>query len=163
MKKILLDLDVGIDDSAALAYAVASPDIDLVGISATYGNVHVGQSVANARFLLDLLGALDVPVEAGISHPLGEGRYSPSDAARRIHGADGVGNIGEKYGVPTPSKDQLDAVGPGVELILDAARRYGRDLTIVPAGPLTNIPRRPRPTSSPTPLRARRFSRAAFP
>lgn len=95
MKKILLDLDVGIDDSAALAYAVASPDIDLVGISATYGNVHVGQSVANARFLLDLLGALDVPVEAGISHPLGEGRYSPSDAARRIHGADGVGNIGE--------------------------------------------------------------------
>lgn len=139
MKKILLDLDVGIDDSAALAYAVASPDIDLVGISATYGNVHVGQSVANARFLLDLLGALDVPVEAGISHPLGEGQYSPSDAARRIHGADGVGNIGEKYGVPTLSKDQLDAVGPGVELILDAARRYGRDLTIVPAGPLTNI------------------------
>lgn len=139
MKKVLLDLDVGIDDSAALAYAVTSPDIDLVGISATYGNVHVGQSVCNARFLLDLLGARNVPVEAGLSHPLGADKFLRSDAVVRIHGADGVGNIGEKYGVPVPDKDNLDASGRGVDFILDAARRYGRDLTIVPAGPLTNI------------------------
>ncbi len=139
MKKILLDMDVGIDDSVALAYAVASPNIELVGLSATFGNVHVGQSVANARFLLDLLGEKDVPVEAGLSHPLGAKKYCRSKDVVRIHGADGVGNIGEKYGVPVPDKDLLDADGHGVDLILDAARRYGSDLTLVPTGPLTNV------------------------
>lgn len=139
MKKILLDMDVGIDDSVALAYAIVNPDIDLVGVTATFGNVHVGQSVCNARFLLDLLGARDVPVEAGLSHPLGADKFLRSDDVVRIHGADGVGNIGEKYGVPTPGKDQLDAPGTGVDLILEAARRYGKNLTLVPTGPLTNI------------------------
>ena len=139
MKKILLDMDVGIDDSGALAYATVNPDIDLVGVTATFGNVHVGQSVCNARFLLDLLGARDVPVEAGLSHPLGADKFLRSDDVVRIHGADGVGNIGEKYGVPTPGKDQLDAPGTGVDLILEAARRYGKNLTLVPTGPLTNI------------------------
>jgi purine nucleosidase len=139
MKKILLDMDVGIDDSIALAYAVASPNIELVGLSATFGNVHVGQSVCNARFLLDLLGAHDVPVEVGLPCPLGAERFCRSDDAARIHGTDGVGNVGEAYGVPVPSQDQLDAVGRGVDLILDAARRFGRELTLVPTGPLTNV------------------------
>ncbi len=139
MKKILLDMDVGIDDSVALAYAIASPDIDLVGLSATFGNVHVGQSVCNARFLLDLRGAQSGPVEAGLAHPRGAEKFLRSDDVVRIHGADGVGNVGEKYGVPVPDADQLDTSGRGVDLILEAARRYGRDLTLVPTGPLTNV------------------------
>lgn len=139
MKKILLDMDVGIDDSVALAYAIASPDIELVGLSATFGNVHVGQSVCNARFLLDLLGARDVQVQAGLACPLDTERFYRSEDVVRIHGADGVGNIGEKYGVPVPASNQLDAAGSGVDLILDAARRYGSDLTLVPTGPLTNV------------------------
>ena len=39
-KKLILDLDTGIDDALAIAYALGSADeIDLIGITATYGNV----------------------------------------------------------------------------------------------------------------------------
>ena len=48
MKKLVLDLDVGIDDTLAVAYALASPEVELVGITTTYGNVTTEQSTANA-------------------------------------------------------------------------------------------------------------------
>ncbi|MHC3440357.1 nucleoside hydrolase, partial [Pediococcus pentosaceus] len=38
-KKMILDLDTGIDDAMAIAYALAAPDVDLIGIVSTYGNV----------------------------------------------------------------------------------------------------------------------------
>ena len=37
-KKMILDLDTGVDDALALAYAVADPEVDLIGIVASYGN-----------------------------------------------------------------------------------------------------------------------------
>ena len=41
-KKLILDLDTGIDDALAIAYALGSAgDADLIGITATYGNVAV--------------------------------------------------------------------------------------------------------------------------
>lgn len=39
--KAILDLDTGIDDALALAYAIAHPDLDLIGVTCTYGNVTV--------------------------------------------------------------------------------------------------------------------------
>jgi len=39
MKKIILDLDTGIDDALAIAYVLGSPDAELIGITGTYGNV----------------------------------------------------------------------------------------------------------------------------
>ena len=38
-KKIILDLDTGIDDALAIAYALGSPEVELIGILASYGNV----------------------------------------------------------------------------------------------------------------------------
>ena len=38
--KLILDLDTGIDDAMALAYAVGSPDLELIGVTGTYGNVY---------------------------------------------------------------------------------------------------------------------------
>ncbi|MEI3523714.1 MAG: nucleoside hydrolase [Anaerotignum sp.] len=40
--KLILDLDTGIDDAMALAYAVGSPDLELIGVTGTYGNVYTG-------------------------------------------------------------------------------------------------------------------------
>ena len=51
-KKIILDLDTGIDDALAIAYALGSPELDLIGITATYGNVTVGRSVRNSLAVL---------------------------------------------------------------------------------------------------------------
>ena len=48
-KKLILDLDMGVDDAMALAYAIASPEVELVGITTCFGNVRVEQSAHNWR------------------------------------------------------------------------------------------------------------------
>ena len=45
MKKMILDLDTGVDDALAISYALGSPEIELIGITGTYGNVLVEQGV----------------------------------------------------------------------------------------------------------------------
>ncbi len=42
---VILDLDTGIDDALALAYALAHPDLELIGVTVTYGNVPVERKV----------------------------------------------------------------------------------------------------------------------
>ena len=58
--KLILDLDTGIDDALALAYALASPEVELIGVTCTYGNVVVEQSVRNTLAILELFGRTDV-------------------------------------------------------------------------------------------------------
>lgn len=70
-KKLILDLDTGIDDALAIAYALGSADeIDLIGITATYGNVAVPLAARNALAVLHLFGRDDVPVYPGVDHPI---------------------------------------------------------------------------------------------
>ena len=70
-KKLILDLDTGIDDALAIAYALGSADeIDLIGITATYGNVAVPLAARNALAVVHLFGRDDVPVYPGVDHPI---------------------------------------------------------------------------------------------
>lgn len=62
MKKLILDLDTGVDDALAISYALGSPEIELIGITGTYGNVLVEQGVRNALAVTDLLGHPEVKV-----------------------------------------------------------------------------------------------------
>lgn len=64
-KKAILDLDTGIDDALALAYALGSPELDLIGVTATYGNVLVDDGARNDLALLELFGRPDIPVLSG--------------------------------------------------------------------------------------------------
>ena len=62
-KKLILDLDTGIDDALAIAYALGSADeIDLIGITATYGNVAVPLAARNALAVPCLALCLAHPV-----------------------------------------------------------------------------------------------------
>lgn len=61
-KKLILDLDTGIDDALALAYALGSPEVELVGIIASFGNVTMRRAERNARAVLEVLGHPEVPV-----------------------------------------------------------------------------------------------------
>ena len=70
IKKLILDLDMGVDDAMALAYAIASPEVELVGITTCFGNVRVDQSAHNCLAVLDLLGRPEVPVYLGADRPL---------------------------------------------------------------------------------------------
>lgn len=65
---MILDLDTGVDDALAISYALGSPEIELIGITGTYGNVLVEQGVRNALAVTDLLGHPEVKVYQGLPH-----------------------------------------------------------------------------------------------
>lgn len=131
-KKMILDLDTGVDDALALAYAIADPNIDLIGVVASYGNNLLEQTAKNSLQLLELLGQ-DVPVFKGLSHSSTTDHFTVMQVSKEIHGSNGIGDIS----LPEPSHQ----VQPkdGVDFIIEAAHQYNKDLIIVPTGPLTNL------------------------
>ncbi|UTE78317.1 nucleoside hydrolase [Rossellomorea sp. KS-H15a] len=90
MKNILLFADPGIDDSVAIMYALLNPDINILGIVSSYGNVEKKQATDNIAYLLKLAGRTDIPIIGGSNSP-SSGKiptYYPE-----IHGSDGLGPI----------------------------------------------------------------------
>ena len=126
--KMILDLDTGIDDAFALAYAIAHPDIELIGVTGTYGNVTIEQGMANARALLKLLGQPDIPVYAGVEIQ----GFVVSEASARIHGTNGVGEV-------DIAADNAESAGEAVDFLIESAAKYGEDLVVVPTGAQTTI------------------------
>ncbi|MBG9343813.1 nucleoside hydrolase [Corynebacterium diphtheriae] len=133
MKKIILDLDTGIDDALALAYTLGSPELDLIGVTATYGNVLVETCVRNDLALLELFGRSDVPVFAGEPHALTKDGFEVLEISAFIHGKNGIGEaeVAEPVGVV----QELSAV----DFLIESVERYGDELIIVPTGAMTNI------------------------
>lgn len=132
-KKMILDLDTGIDDALAIAYALGSPEVELIGITGTYGNVLVDQGVRNALAVLDLFGHPEVPVFRGIDHARARDSFAVSEISAFIHGEDGVGGA-----ALTPSQRKPEEL-PAVDFIIQSVEKYGKDLVYVPTGPLTNL------------------------
>ena len=70
----------------ALAYAIASPEVELVGITTCFGNVRVEQSAHNCLAVLDLLGRPEVPVYLGADRPMKATEpYTPPASTTLIH------------------------------------------------------------------------------
>lgn len=132
-QKIILDVDTGVDDAMAIAYAVAAPNADLVGVVNSYGNVLVEQAAKNSLEILDLLGATDVPVFEGEPHSLETDSFEVMEVSAHIHGVNGVGEV------ELPASSRQVEEQSGVDFIIEAAHKYGKDLTIIPTGPLTNL------------------------
>ena len=92
--KTILDLDTGIDDALALAYALGSPELELIGVTGTYGNVLMKDGVANNLALLDLFGHADVPVFHGEPHASTKEGFEVLEISAFIHGKNGIGEVG---------------------------------------------------------------------
>ena len=125
-KKLILDLDMGVDDAMALAYAVASPEVELVGITTCFGNVRVDQSAHNCLAVLDLLGRPEVPVYLGADRPIKATEpYTPPASTTLIHGKNGIGGAS----VPASPYEPVGATSAdgnaAVDYLIDAARTYG--------------------------------------
>jgi purine nucleosidase len=127
MKKILLFADPGIDDSLAIIYALLNPEIELLGIVTSYGNVTKQQATENAAYLLKLAGREDIPVIEGATFPLsGEvSVYYPE-----IHGEEGLGPIRPPKG--------LNVVVRDFSYIFDIIKQ-NKDITIVDTGRTTSL------------------------
>lgn len=132
-KKLILDLDTGIDDTLAIAYALGSPEVELIGIVGTYGNVLLKQGVRNDLAITDLLGHPEVKVYAGLPHALKKDSFEVLPVSAFIHGDNGIGNVS----IPDSSRSVESE--SGVDFIIDAVKTYAKDLIYVPTGPQTNL------------------------
>lgn len=131
--KVILDLDTGIDDALALTYTVGLPDVELLGVTTTFGNVTVENAVKNTINILDLLGRSDIPVFEGAPHSWKADSYEPDEILHRIHGRNGIANV--DLGEAKRSKEDLSAV----DFIIETAEKYGDEFTLITTGPMTNL------------------------
>lgn len=127
---LYLDCDTGIDDAMAIAYLLASPEIDLVGIGTVSGNIDAAGGARNTVELLALAGRSDIPVAVGAHDPQ-TGVYA--GGAPHVHGHNGIGDISLP---PTAARPVAE---PAAELLISLARKYPGELHILAIAPLTNL------------------------
>ena len=90
--KILLDCDPGHDDAIALLLALASPELELLGVTSVAGNQTLDKTTANAIRLLEFAGRTEIPVAAGADRPLVREQY----VASFVHGETGTPSISSR-------------------------------------------------------------------
>ncbi len=129
-RKILIDTDPGIDDAMAILAALRSPELEVVGLTAVFGNADVETCALNALRLVELEGNDHVPVARGCGQALA---VPLERVGTHVHGLDGMGNTN-----PPPPHGQLDP-RPSAQFIIDTVRAHPGEVTLVPVGPLTNI------------------------
>ena len=129
-RKIIIDTDPGQDDAVAILLALASPELDLLGISCVAGNVPLALTAKNARIVCELAGRPDIKVYAGCDRPIAR----PLVTAEHVHGKTGLDGME----LPDPTMDLQDQ--HSVDFIIETLRREASgSVTLVPIGPLTNI------------------------
>lgn len=130
LHKIIIDTDPGIDDAQAIAFALAHPAIELIGLTTVFGNADIDITTRNALKLLEIFGQPHIPVAKGASDPLAQQRFEAPDF---VHGHDALGNL--NLGAPTSAPNNLNAA----EFIVAQANQLQGELTLVTIGPLTNL------------------------
>ncbi|SMO52059.1 nucleoside hydrolase [Paracoccus laeviglucosivorans] len=129
-RKIIIDTDPGQDDAVAILLALASPELEVLALTAVAGNVPLDLTQRNARIISQIAGRTDLPVYAGCDRPLAR----PLVTAEHVHGKSGLDGI-ELFEPEMPL-----ASGHAVDFIIDTLRREpAGTVTLVPIGPLTNI------------------------
>ncbi len=127
-RPFVIDTDTASDDAVALVMALRHRDVDVRAITVVAGNVPLPQALQNALYTVELCSS-DVPVFAGADAPL----VYELVTAQNVHGDDGMGDIG------LPVRGRTPAAGDAVQVLVDTAREFAGDLTLVTLGPLTNI------------------------
>jgi inosine-uridine nucleoside N-ribohydrolase len=126
---IILDCDPGHDDAIALLLAIASPEVELVGVTTVSGNQTLDKTTANALRVLEFAGRSDIPVYAGADGPFVRER----DVAAHVHGESGLD------GPDLPPPSGAAEAQHAVDYLADEIRRRDGKITLVPTGPLTNV------------------------
>jgi inosine-uridine nucleoside N-ribohydrolase len=125
---IVIDCDPGHDDAIAILLALASPEVELRGISTVAGNQTLDKTTRNALKVLELADRTDIPVVAGADAPL----RRPLRTAANVHGESGL----DGPDLPEPTTRAAD--GDVVDVLADWLEP---GVVLVPTGPLTNVAR----------------------
>ena len=125
MTRVLLDCDPGHDDAIALLLALASPELELVGVTTVAGNQTLAKTTANAIRVLEHVERTEVPVAAGADRPLIREPF----VAAYVHGETGL----DGPDLPPPSGSPVD------QHAVDFLAEHVAGSTLVAVGPLTNV------------------------
>ena len=118
-EKVIIDTDIGddIDDAFAIALALKSPELEILGVTTTFGDTDARAKIVDR--LLGETGRSDIPVLAGTptrtTNVMNQKRY-------------GEGGHFAKASHPNV-----------VDFILDQIRRYPGQITLIAIGPLMNV------------------------
>jgi len=129
-RRVLVDTDTGIDDALALLWLAAQPDVEIVGITAVYGNCVVDDALRNVGHVLGLVGLDDVPVARGAEGPVD----AEAHIAHYVHGHDGLGDVVAERPLPRVLLDT-----PAAERLVEVARASPGEIDLLTLGPLTNV------------------------
>jgi pyrimidine-specific ribonucleoside hydrolase len=129
MTRVILDCDPGHDDAIALLLALASPELELLGVTTVSGNQTLEKTTANAIRVLDHLGRHDVPVAAGAPRPLVRERR----VAAEVHGETGL----DGPDLPPPAREPEPE--HAIDWIATTLAAPPSPVTLVAIGPLTNV------------------------
>ena len=134
-RRLLLDMDPGVDDALALLLALRRPDdVEIVGVGTSCGNVGAHESALNVLCVLEAADAdRAFPVYVGAPEPLADWPGGERPDATKIHGPDGLG--GARHAKPPSGEPDK---GSAVDLICDTYREP-TDIRLVVTGPLTNV------------------------
>jgi inosine-uridine nucleoside N-ribohydrolase len=126
---VILDCDPGHDDAIAMLLALASPEIELLGVTTVCGNQTLEKTTANAIRVLDHVGRADLPVAAGAPRPL----VREPAVAPDVHGESGL----DGPDLPPPSREP--SVEHAIDWMASTVAASPAPITLVATGPLTNV------------------------
>jgi len=118
-EKVIIDTDIGddIDDAFAIALALGSPELQILGVTTTFGDTETRAKLLD-RFLAEA-GRPEIPVAAGVPTPP-KGTFTQRRYAESGHFA---------------KASHPDAVA----FLLDQIRRNPGQITLIAIGPLMNV------------------------
>ncbi|KAM5157612.1 pyrimidine-specific ribonucleoside hydrolase RihA-like [Mantella aurantiaca] len=130
-KLLLIDVDCGTDDAQAIMMAIATPDVEILGITCVGGNTELENVCKNVLRVLKMCNRLDIPVYRGA----GTAILGQNINASYFHGKDGLGDV--------PDSNAPDLQLLQKEHAVDAMKRitsqYPGQISLVATGPLTNL------------------------
>ena len=135
VKRVIIDTDPGVDDTAAILLALTSPELRVEALTISYGNGSMPQCAANARRILAVAGREDIPVHPGAHGPL---LRRPNDGwAAHIHGGDALGGASDAAGTEGMNPDDISRHA-AVEIARRALESPG-EITVLALGRMTNV------------------------
>jgi inosine-uridine nucleoside N-ribohydrolase len=143
MKRVIIDTDCGsgvsgadIDDALAIAVALLSPDVDLLGITTMTANIDVEDVTASVLQLLEIAGR-DVPVCVGAARPM---IADPTPIRQRVE-ARATSELAQRLWakVPRPAPSGKTDPRPAADFLVDTIMAHPGEITLVPIGSFTNV------------------------